>query len=214
MTKFPTVLRGLLAVCATFLPMALWATQGSDEQKEYVDLGLSVKWATTNVGATSVTDGGTHFSWGDQVSITNRPYCYCYNSELDSLGHLPPWVDTATALWGEGWRMPTAEELAELANDENCRWEWDSKEKGFWVISLKKGFEGRRIFLPAAGLRDYSNAHYNFNKYGYLWSGERYDSYRAKLLIFGYDNQQTLKFNAENSRLNGANVRPVRKEKR
>lgn len=96
MTKFPTVLRGLLAVCVTFVPTTLWATQGSDEQKEYVDLGLSVKWATTNVGATSETDGGTHFSWGDQVSITNRPYCYCYNSELDSLGHLPPWVDTAT----------------------------------------------------------------------------------------------------------------------
>lgn len=32
---------------------------------EYVDLGLSVKWATCNVGATTPEDYGDYFAWGD-----------------------------------------------------------------------------------------------------------------------------------------------------
>ncbi len=36
--------------------------------REYVDLGLSVKWATMNIGAESVTDYGVYFAWGEIVS--------------------------------------------------------------------------------------------------------------------------------------------------
>ena len=32
---------------------------------EYVDLGLSVKWATMNVGADRITDQGAYFAWGE-----------------------------------------------------------------------------------------------------------------------------------------------------
>ena len=32
---------------------------------EYVDLGLSVKWATCNVGATTPEDYGDYFAWGE-----------------------------------------------------------------------------------------------------------------------------------------------------
>ena len=35
-----------------------------------VDLGLSVKWANMNVGATAVTDYGTYFAWGETDGIT------------------------------------------------------------------------------------------------------------------------------------------------
>ena len=31
---------------------------------EYVDLGLSVKWATCNVGADSPSDYGYYYAWG------------------------------------------------------------------------------------------------------------------------------------------------------
>ena len=33
--------------------------------REYVDLGLSVKWATMNIGADTLTDPGTYFAWGE-----------------------------------------------------------------------------------------------------------------------------------------------------
>lgn len=32
---------------------------------EYVDLGLSVKWATCNVGATAPEEYGDYFAWGE-----------------------------------------------------------------------------------------------------------------------------------------------------
>ena len=35
-------------------------------EPEYVDLGLSVKWATFNVGATSPEDYGDYFAWGER----------------------------------------------------------------------------------------------------------------------------------------------------
>ena len=35
-----------------------------------VDLGLSVKWANMNVGATTATDYGTYFSWGETIGYT------------------------------------------------------------------------------------------------------------------------------------------------
>lgn len=35
-----------------------------------VDLGLSVKWANMNVGATEVTDYGTYFAWGETYGYT------------------------------------------------------------------------------------------------------------------------------------------------
>lgn len=37
-----------------------------------VDLGLSVKWANMNVGATAVTDYGTYFAWGETSGYTDE----------------------------------------------------------------------------------------------------------------------------------------------
>lgn len=47
---------------------------------EAVDLGLSVRWATCNVGAESETDVGDYFAWGETESkneffTTNYKFC-------------------------------------------------------------------------------------------------------------------------------------------
>ena len=39
-------------------------------QYEAVDLGLSVKWARCNIGATTETDAGLYFQWGDTQGYT------------------------------------------------------------------------------------------------------------------------------------------------
>lgn len=38
---------------------------GYENGHGYVDLGLSVKWATMNVGASSPTDYGGYYAWGE-----------------------------------------------------------------------------------------------------------------------------------------------------
>lgn len=40
------------------------------EQHEYVDLGLSVKWATCNIGANTPEEAGMYFSWGETSGYT------------------------------------------------------------------------------------------------------------------------------------------------
>lgn len=39
--------------------------------REYVDLGLSVKWATMNIGAERITDHGSYFAWGETGNKTS-----------------------------------------------------------------------------------------------------------------------------------------------
>ena len=45
-------------------------TPDSSNGHEYVDLGLSVKWATCNVGAEKPEDAGLYFAWGETEGYT------------------------------------------------------------------------------------------------------------------------------------------------
>lgn len=50
---------------------------GSDDLgHEYVDLGLSVKWATCNVGADNPEDYGKYYSWGETSAYGEAPSGY------------------------------------------------------------------------------------------------------------------------------------------
>ena len=52
--------------------------------REYVDLGLSVKWATMNIGAERITDHGGYFAWEE---LCNRCNCiWEWTSIDDTLG--------------------------------------------------------------------------------------------------------------------------------
>ena len=110
--------------------------------REYVDLGLSVKWATCNVGANSPEEYGDYFAWGETTSkdkynwnyykyckgssTTFTKYCnkssYGYNGFTDTKTKLDPDDDAATVNWGGSWRMPTVAEMTELQSE--CTWIW------------------------------------------------------------------------------------------
>lgn len=143
---------------------------GLENGYEYVDLGLSVKWATCNVGATKSEDYGDYFAWGEtQPKSTynwstykwgndgyNTLTKYCTNSDYgtyDGKSTLELADDAARAKWGGSWRMPTKEEQDELR--DNCTWEWTTQNgvEGYKVTSKKKGYTKNSIFLPAAGYR-------------------------------------------------------------
>ena len=129
---------------------------------EWVDLGLSVKWATKNVGASSPSEYGYHFAWGETQKKDKYDWKTCFDC-LDSTGDswgtykiggktsISPTSghDTARENWGGTWRMPTNAEFEELCN--KCTWTWTFQggHKGCKVT----GPNGNSIFLPAADWR-------------------------------------------------------------
>ena len=153
---------------------------------EYVDLGLSVKWATCNVGATKPEEYGDYFAWGETQPKSNydwSTYKWCngsyytqtkYNTNssygtVDNKTTLDLGDDAARANWGGSWRMPTDAELTELR--EQCTWTWTTQNGvyGYKVTSKKSGYTNKSIFLPAAGDR-YDRSHGDAGIIGYYWS--------------------------------------------
>ena len=131
------------------------------------DLGLSVYWATCNIGATTPEGYGDYFAWGE--TETKETYDWAsYSMTLDGGTTFTKYNDTdgktvleagddaATQNWGSAWRMPTYDEMTELTNTSNCEWTWTTQNgvNGYKVASNKEGYEGASIFLPAAGYCD------------------------------------------------------------
>ena len=117
---------------------------------EYVDLGLSVKWATCNVGASSPEEYGNYYAWGE----TGTKSSYTEDNSKTygkSMGDIKgdSRYDAARANWGGSWRLPTKVELEELK--KKCTWKWTTQngKNGYKVT----GPNGNSIFLPAAGYR-------------------------------------------------------------
>ena len=151
---------------------------------EAVDLGLSVKWATCNVGAESPEDYGDYFAWGETQPKNNynwttykhcagsnrtlTKYCtsntYGHNSFTDNKTVLDPEDDAATANWGGSWRMPTKEEQEELHT--KCTWIWTTQSgvNGYKVL----GPNGNSIFLPAAGYM-FGTSLNDEGSFGFYW---------------------------------------------
>lgn len=137
---------------------------------ESVDMGLSVKWATCNVGAEVPEGYGIHFSWGETqpkeyYSWSNYKWCegnynnltkYNYDSNygyIDDKTTLELEDDAAYANWGRGWRMPTDAEMKELFY--YCTWTWIDLN-GVGGFQVTSNINGNSIFLPAAGYHIYS----------------------------------------------------------
>lgn len=120
---------------------------------EAVDLGLSVKWASCNVGATSPEDAGGYYAWGEtevKSSYTLNTYLY-YNSAngyFDILKDISNTrYDVAHVKWGGKWRLPTIKEIEELCNKCTSIWTTNNGVYGRKFV----GPNGNSIFLPAAG---------------------------------------------------------------
>lgn len=181
----------------------------SENGHDCVDLGLSVKWATCNVGADSPEDYGDYFAWGETEPKSTYywdtyKWCqgsrytmtkYCDDSDygtVDNKAQLDLSDDAARANWGGSWRMPTHDELTELI--EGCSWTWITQNG---VKGYKVSRNGNSIFLPAAG------------SYGEYWSSSLYTDYPywfyARYVFF---DSACVGWNYD-SRCDGRSVRPV-----
>ena len=79
---FSTVDEVLFAKFGLDLPWTDEVTFTNESQHEYVDLGLSVKWATCNIGAEEPEDYGDYFAWGE-----TEPYYYSLSPLVWKEGH-------------------------------------------------------------------------------------------------------------------------------
>ena len=172
---------------------------------EYVDLGLSVKWATCNVGATTPEGYGDFFAWGEtstKTEYTEDNSKTSGNSMGDISGNSS--YDAATANWGGNWRIPTEAEMKELI--DRCNWKWTTQNgvKGYKVI----GPNGNSIFLPAAGYHWSSLGVVGDGNIGHYWSSTpaRSSVYRAYDLSF---NREAYFVYDSDDREDGRSVRPV-----
>ena len=186
---------------------------------EYVDLGLSVKWATCNVGASKPEEYGGYYAWGeteekDNYDWSTYKWCkgsydtltkYCTDGDfgkVDNKTVLDPEDDVAHVKWGGTWRMPTRAEQDELR--EKCTWAWTTQNgvNGYKVT----GPNGNSIFLPAAGCRNGTEAD-DRGSSGYYWSSSLYSNYGYDAYYLGFGSGSCGWDNYV--RRSGQSVRPV-----
>ena len=141
--------------------------EGFGRVADAVDLGLSVKWASWNVGASKIADYGGLYGIGDPSGLkTSTSYSDYYFKNGESICGTE--YDLAHVKWGGTWRLPTTEELKELK--ENCSWTFDVTIDGV-KGSIATGPKGNILFFPYAGARNGTSNTY-FGKHSSVWSGE------------------------------------------
>ena len=180
--------------------MLLWGGVNT----EYVNLGLSVKWAKCNLGAKTETDYGDYFMWGstrpntsDECTWTNTPFnngSSSYNSTYfksvkDTVcpnGILAKEYDAAAQIMGGDWRMPTKAEIQELLDNTDKLWTTINGVNGYKFTSKKEGYQNNSIFIPAAGYCNYGSVH-SVGNISYFWSSSLFTSYANYAWYLGFD---------------------------
>ena len=226
--KVQAIARGTATVSATAadgskVKADCSVTVYSYDTPDAVDLGLNVKWASCNVGASKPEEPGLRFAWGETEPKDNYAwptYQWCYGTYntitkyntrpasgiVDNETVLKSEDDVASAKLGAGFRMPTQEEFRELI--ENCDWTWAELGgmAGYKVTGKKEGYTDKWIFLPAVGHIEGQGAQKE-GILGYYWSSSvNTDSPRyAYYLGFGSGDYYWYKAN----RCDGLSVRAV-----
>lgn len=203
-----------------------WAVTAASDL--YVDLGLSVKWAKCNLGATTETDYGDYYAWGEVTgySENNKEFKwlsyryatsdekltkYCSDSSkgqdgfTDALTTLEKIDDAAYTALGGKFRMPTKAEWTELIN--NCIWTWDDTKKGYTVTSKIAGYTNKSIFIPAAGRRQWANL--TDTSWGNYWSSSLQTEYPEFAWYVQFNSNSGSNQLSHISRSYGQSVRPV-----
>lgn len=186
-----------------------------------IDLGLSVKWASCNVGATSPEEYGDYFAWGDTNTKSEfyENNCKTYGKDIVQLisygfvnrDVLKAQYDAATIIWGNNWRMPTKVEMQELVT--KCTWTWTTQNGVNGCLIT--GSNGNSIFLPAAGYRCFDLSTIYPERCGYYWTSSVYDETvnedKSYSVVFGWDNynQSAYYYRTGDNRSYGLTIRPV-----
>ena len=185
-----------------------------------VDLGLSVKWAGCNVGASAPEGVGNYYAWGEtEVKETYTWGTYLYGTStgltkyntlsnygtVDNKKDLEDIDNVAKSEWGDSWRLPTNEEWTELKNNSSMTW---TTINGVPGAKLTSTINGNSIFFPAVGEKSSTWSQDTFGKY---WLSSIYgitpsNAYSLKVIKDVYN--EHVKLDME-QRCYGLSVRPV-----
>ena len=222
------------SVSLTVVRQGRGGKNGEEQGHKYVDMGLSVKWATMNVGANKEEDYGGYYAWAETTTKTStyywESYKYCdsqantllryvtnsawgYNNFQDNKTKLDTSDDAAYVNWGGNWRMPTIAEWEELGSAQNSTWTWTSVNN-ISGLRITSKITGESIFLPAAGQKTYSTDNSTKGTAGNYWSSELGDRYPYEALYAHFDTsaeyyQNIFSADNYNYRCYGLSVRPV-----
>lgn len=188
-----------------------------------VDLGLSVKWATCNLGAVSPEQNGSYFAWGETAPKEQydwNTYKWCngsestltkYNSDpesgtVDYKFVLDPEDDAARAIWGGNWRMPVREEIVELLKNTTRSWETINGVLGVKLTSKIEGYTDKWIFLALQTGYKWYYDYYSDYEWALYFGASLINPFQANIFYF---NQSSMYINARGSRAQGLPIRPV-----
>jgi len=180
--------KSLLTLTLAALALAGASTQASAQAPanvQAVDLGLSVKWASCNVGADSVEGRGNYYAWGETEPKTdyswetykhangsyNKLTKYCDDGHwgndgfADGKTSLEADDDVAYKNWGESWRIPSYDEWKELY--DHCTVE-STTQNGVDGHKVTSKINGNSIFLPTAGV--FNGTTIDMKSGGFYWS--------------------------------------------
>lgn len=137
-----------------------------------VDLGLSVLWATDNLGATENNLTGNYYAWGE-TSPKNTFFINGYTiPNRDNIAGTQ--YDVATTTFGNGWRMPTKQEICELTEHCNMTVAIKNGTKGIKMTSL---LTGQSVFFPYTSIKVDDMEESNFSVY--FWTSNKYGNGQA-----------------------------------
>lgn len=166
---------------------------------EYVDLGLSVKWATCNVGANAPEEYGDYFAWGEtepkeEYTLSNYKwsdgtYSGMSKYEMHSLTTLEKEDDVANIHWGSTWHTPTHLNWEELRTDCN------------WTLLTHNGIDGYKVTGP--------NGNSIFIPMGDYWSSSLYIEGSSSYLSYGHNSNLNSYGRWIYYRETGNSIRPV-----
>jgi len=208
------------------------ATKSPKASVEAVDLGLSVKWANCNLGAKSEWEIGDYFAWGEVQPKANYSadsykhrdangnwikYAFYADAivdadvaKADNQATLLPEDDAATAILGDGWSIPTPEQVQELMDKCEIKY-W---EQGIQLV----GPNGNNICIPYGGSKQGDKVR-GANQTSY-WTNQLY-SQKGKNVLGGeeivYVEQYARRFDVKGKtigmeyRYNGLPIRAVKK---
>ncbi len=186
---------------------------------EAVDLGLSVKWSSCNIGASAPEEYGCYYSWGEvntkeeynkltykwfsSDGTTIIKYCWSPWSQFrDDKHELDPEDDVAQVLTGGEWRMPTKQDLRDLLN--NCTWVYTTHEGVAGCLVTSK-INNNSIFIPASGV--YNGTTLYGGERGSIFSSYTWGDDCATCLYFYESDRLEI---SDSYRYLGHPVRPVR----
>lgn len=193
------------------------------ETPEAIDLGLSVKWASFNLGATKKEDYGYYYAWGETEpkdyyywsyykwgKAANELTKYTALYDTDNSYHDCKYVlelddDAAYVNLGKEWRIPSREEWNELK--DNCTWTWTTEygEGGYKI----KSKNGNYIFLPVTGYA-YLERFIDKGTRGYYWCSSFNHTSSSSSHVPDVDfGENQITWNSSNSRCYGEAIRPV-----